>query len=61
MGTAQKDELSKSLEQAKRFHSNGHTRYKISSRQRLRACLHGGGGPQVNEVTCLGGVTRLSI
>ena len=27
----------------------------------LRACLHGGGGPQVGEITCLGGVTRLSI
>ena len=27
----------------------------------LRACLHGGGGPQVGEVTHLGGVTRLSI
>ena len=27
----------------------------------LRACLHGGGGPQEGEVTCLGGVTRLSI
>ena len=25
------------------------------------ACLHGGGGPQVGEVTRLGGVTRLSI
>ena len=25
----------------------------------LRACLHGGGGPQVGEVTCLSGVTRL--
>ena len=22
----------------------------------LRACSHGGGGPQVGEVTCLGGV-----
>ena len=22
----------------------------------LRACLHGGGGPQVREETCLGGV-----
>ena len=22
----------------------------------LRDCLHGGGGPQVGEVTCLGGV-----
>ena len=29
--------------------------------QGLRACLHGGGGPQVGEVTRLGGVTRLSI
>ena len=28
---------------------------------RLRACLHGGGGPQVGEVNRLGGVTRLSI
>ena len=27
----------------------------------LRACLHGGGGPEVGEVTRLGGVTRLSI
>ena len=26
----------------------------------LRACLHGGGGPQVGEVTRLGVVTRLS-
>ena len=27
----------------------------------LRACLHGGGGPQVGEITCLGGIPRLSI
>ena len=27
----------------------------------LRACLHGGGGPQVGEVTRLCGVTRLSV
>ena len=27
----------------------------------LKACLHGGGGPQVGEVTRLGGVTCLSI
>ena len=27
----------------------------------FRACLHGGGGPQVGEVTRLGGVIRLSI
>ena len=27
----------------------------------LRACFHGGGGPQVGEVTRLGGVTCLSI
>ena len=29
--------------------------------RRLRASLHGGGGPQVDEVTGLGGVARLSI
>ena len=28
---------------------------------KLRASLHGGGGPQVSEVTPLGGVTHLSI
>ena len=28
---------------------------------RLRACLHGGGGPQVGEVTRFGVVTRLFI
>ena len=27
----------------------------------LRACLHGGGGPRIGEVTRLGGVTRLFI
>ena len=27
----------------------------------IRACLHGGGVPQVDEVTRLGGVTRLYI
>ena len=27
----------------------------------FRACLHGGGEPQVGEVTRQGGVTRLSI
>ena len=27
----------------------------------FRACLHGAGGPQIGEVTRLGGVTRLSI
>ena len=27
----------------------------------FRTCLHGVGGPQVGEVTRLGGVTRLSI
>ena len=27
----------------------------------LRACLHGGAGPQVGKVTRLGGVTRLYI
>ena len=29
--------------------------------RRLRACLQGGGGPQVDEVTGLGGVALLSI
>ena len=29
-------------------------------RYNLRACLHGGVGPQVGEVTRFGGVTRLS-
>ena len=29
--------------------------------EKLTACLHGDGGPQVGEVTRLGGVTRLSI
>ena len=28
---------------------------------RFRACLHVGGGPQVSEVTSLGGATRLFI
>ena len=27
----------------------------------VRACLRGGGGPQVGEITPLGGATRLSI
>ena len=27
----------------------------------VRACLHGGGRPQVGEVTRLGGVIRLSM
>ena len=27
----------------------------------LRACLHGGGGPQVGDETRLGGVTHLTI
>ena len=29
--------------------------------RQLRACLHGGGGPQVGEVTHLGGVTHLFV
>ena len=35
--------------------------YKLTLRQSAKACLHGGGGPLVGEVTRLGGVTRLSI
>ena len=36
-------------------------RRKFSVPEFFRACLHGGGGPQVDEVTRLGVVTRLSI
>ena len=36
-------------------------RFQLVSFSNLRACLRGGGGPQVGEVTLLGGVTRLSI
>ena len=32
-----------------------------TSGQVIKACLHGGEGPKVGEVTRLGGVTRLSI
>ena len=35
-------------------------RVENSTRPYLRACVHRGGGPQVGEVTRLGGVTRLS-
>ena len=34
---------------------------RLKEYEGVRACLHGGGGPQVGEVTRLGGVTRLSI
>ena len=37
---------------------------KVTRKQRrtdLRACLNGGGGPQVGEVSCLDEVTFLSI
>ena len=33
----------------------------VLEKNKLRVCLHGGGGPQVGDVTRLGGVTRLSI
>ena len=36
-------------------------KYFGSGVQLLRACLHVGGGAEVVEVTCLDGVTRLSI
>ena len=38
----------------------GYIDIDINFVERLRACLHGSGGPQVGEVTRLGGVTRLS-
>ena len=34
---------------------------RVPDEMQIRACLHGGGGPQVGEVTRLGGVTHLSI
>ena len=36
-------------------------RFQLVSFSNVRACLRGGGGPQVDEVTLFGGVTRLSI
>ena len=36
-------------------------RQRLGLRLSTRACLHLGGGPQIGEVTLLGGVTRLSI
>ena len=53
-----------SLAQIKDFcylNPTGTTKFKYERVKELRACLHGGGGPQVGEVTRLGGVTRLSI
>ena len=29
--------------------------------EKLRTCLHGGEGPQVGKVTCLGGVKKISL
>ena len=37
----------------------GETKRRL--KDKFRACLHGDGGPQVGEVTRLGGVTRFSI
>ena len=49
-----------------KFHSSAFLRNMISYNnpdyvRRLRACLHGGGRPQVGEETRQGGVTRLYI
>ena len=41
--------------------SNTPTSVVLNTAQDLDSCLHGVGGPQVGEVTRLGGVTRLSI
>ena len=43
------------------FHFKDEEFVVVLEKDKLRACLHGGGGPQVGEVTRLGGVTRLSI
>ena len=45
----------------KRSKANSQMLIRIKFRQFLRACLHGGGVPQIGEVTRLGGVARLSI
>ena len=50
------------IESEQELLKNGRTNSKGGLFKRsLRACLHGGGGPQIGEVTRLGGVTRLSI
>ena len=50
------------IESEQELLKNGRTNFKGGFFKRsLRACLHGGGGPQIGEVTRLGGVTRLSI
>ena len=50
------------IESEQELLKNGRTNSKGGLLKRsLRACLHEGGGPQIGEVTRLGGVTRLSI
>ena len=50
------------IESEQELLKNGRTNSKGGFFKRsLRACLHGGDGPQIGEVTRLGGVTRLSI
>ena len=38
-----------------------HFKNHLQPELQYRACLHEGGGPQVGEVTRLGGVTHMSI
>ena len=48
-------------EKKPRSHVSTDEGHIVSTTRSLRACLHGGGGPQADEVTRLGGVTPLSI
>ena len=43
------------------FHFKDDQFAAVLEKDKLRAFLHGGGGPQAGEVTRLSGVTRLSI
>ena len=43
------------------FHFKDEELTVVLEKDKLRACLHRGGGPQVGEVTRLSVVTRLSI
>ena len=43
------------------FHFKDEEFAVVLEKDKLRACLHGGGEPQAGEVTRLSGVTRLSM
>ena len=43
------------------FLGSRHHIFTSSIKSKIRACLHGGGGPKAGVVTAFGGVFRLSI